>query len=105
MLCINEPEPWIAFKMTPQAKPTAISQFGIFLIHKSKNAERPLTRIIKVSESTDLFKTLLLTAEGYTAGKILSIKFVSPSRNEQTSPEVALAAPGLVHFAGKINPS
>jgi hypothetical protein len=76
ILCINEPEPWIAFKMTPQAKPTAINQFGIFLIHKSKNAERPLTRIINVSESANLFKTLLLTAEGYTAGKILSIKFV-----------------------------
>jgi len=59
MLCVNAPEPWIAFKITPQAKPTAISQFGIFLIHKSKNAERPLTKIIKVSESANLFKTLL----------------------------------------------
>jgi hypothetical protein len=49
--------------MTPQAKPTAISQFGIFLIHKSKNAERPLTKIIKVSESANLFKTLFFNGE------------------------------------------
>jgi len=48
--------------MTPQAKPKTISQFGIFLIHKSKKAERPLTSIITVSESANLFKTLLFNA-------------------------------------------
>jgi hypothetical protein len=80
--------------MTPQAKPTAISQFGIFLIHKSKNAERPLTKIIKVSESANLFKTLLFNGGSLHVKQKLVNEICSMSSNEQTARKPRQRLPG-----------
>ncbi len=79
--------PWIAFNVTPHSNPDAISQFGILLTLKSKNADSPLITKIAVSVANCLKHHYLLTAEAYTSSKILSTNFVQEaSRDSQGTP-------------------